>query len=308
MGAGGLQALVKGGFSVAGKRIVVAGTGPLLLAVAAHLQQDGAHIVSIAEQAPTGAMLSFATKLWSHPAKLMQGAKYLATLLKTAYRLGCWPIAAEGTTHLTAVQLTNGRDSWTEPCDFLAVGFHLVPNTELAQLLDCRLQGDHVAVDANQQTSVHDIYCAGEPAGIAGLEAAILQGAIAGLAASGRAAQGAAKHSARNRQNAFGRALEQAFALRPELRSLPASDTIVCRCEDVHYSRLRDQLSWTDAKLQTRLGMGPCQGRICGPAVQTLFGWRNTSVRPPIFPLPLSALGICPADDRNQNATSKETQ
>ena len=34
-GAGGLQALVKGGLPISGKRVVVAGSGPLLLAVAA---------------------------------------------------------------------------------------------------------------------------------------------------------------------------------------------------------------------------------------------------------------------------------
>src|SRR5262249_5030468 len=38
MGAGGLQALVKGGLPIKGKRIVVAGSGPLLLAVAAYLK------------------------------------------------------------------------------------------------------------------------------------------------------------------------------------------------------------------------------------------------------------------------------
>jgi hypothetical protein len=48
--------------------------------------------------------------------------------------------------------------------------------------------------------------------------------------------------------------------------------------------------TWTDAKLQTRCGMGPCQGRICGPIVETLFGARNESIRPPLFPLPLAAL------------------
>ena len=42
MGAGGLQAMVKAGLPIRGKRIVVAGTGPLLLAVAAYLRKHGA--------------------------------------------------------------------------------------------------------------------------------------------------------------------------------------------------------------------------------------------------------------------------
>ena len=289
-GAGGLQALVKGGYSVAGKQIVLAGTGPLLLAVAFHLQQYGAKVVTIAEQASVGKMLGFAARLCSHPAKLIQGARYRGALAKVPYRTGCWPVSAEGKDRVTAVRLTDGKRIWTEPCDLLACGFHLVPNTELATLLGCKFTGDFVSADAAQKTSLEDVYCAGEPTGIAGLDAALIQGQIAGLTAVNKRDQAALLYKQRDREQAFARKLETAFALRPELRSLAQPDTIVCRCEDVHYSQLRSQTSWTEAKLQTRCGMGPCQGRICGPAVQTLFGWRNTSVRPPLFPVPLSAL------------------
>jgi hypothetical protein len=69
-------------------------------------------------------------------------------------------------------------------------------------------------------------------------------------------------------------------------------ETIVCRCEDVPYCVLATRSGWTDAKLQTRCGMGPCQGRICGPATETLFGWKPQSIRPPLSPVPLSALGF----------------
>ncbi len=41
VGAGGLQALVQRGLPIADKRVVVAGSGPLLLAVAAHLAARG---------------------------------------------------------------------------------------------------------------------------------------------------------------------------------------------------------------------------------------------------------------------------
>ena len=88
--------------------------------------------------------------------------------------------------------------------------------------------------------------------------------------------------------------MDRAFALRDELRTLPKPDTIICRCEDVRFAQAQKQANpqsgWTDAKLQTRCGMGTCQGRICGPALNALFGWRNTSVRSPIFPVPLAAL------------------
>ena len=95
-GAGGLQALVKGGFPVQDKRVAVAGSGPLLLAVAAHLLEYGAHVTSIAEQAPMSQLVLFATSLWSRPAKALQGIGYRAALGKAPYRTGCWPVAALG--------------------------------------------------------------------------------------------------------------------------------------------------------------------------------------------------------------------
>jgi D-hydroxyproline dehydrogenase subunit alpha len=289
-GAGGLQALVKGGFPVHGKRIVVAGSGPLLLAVAAHLQQYGAEIVCVAEQAPFSRLASFAFALRSHPAKIRQGLRYRRTLRKTPYRTGCWPVSAfadEKTGALHAVELTNGVKSWKEECDLIACGFHLVPNTELASMLGCALRNDFVDVDENQRTSVANIYCAGEPTGIAGLDAALLQGEIAGLSCAGQPAK--ALRSRSRAEKRFAARLQRTFQLRPELRSLAKPETIVCRCEDVRYQSLAVRTSWTDAKLQTRCGMGPCQGRICGPATEMLFGWKMNSIRPPLFPVSVNA-------------------
>ena len=287
-GAGGLQALVKGGYEVAGKRIVVAGSGPLLLAVAVHLQEYGAKIVCVAEQAPLRQVMRFAASLWSHPAKLLQGAGYRAALAGVPYRTGYWPVAAGGGGWVESVRLTDGRRIWDEPCDLLACGFHLVPNTELASLLGCEIKDGFVAVDGQQRTSVPDVFCAGEPTGIAGVEAAQTQGAIAGLAASVAGVEMRRLAGRRARHDTFTKRLAAVFELREELRSLAAPDTIVCRCEDVTFAQLEGRSSWTDAKLQTRCGMGPCPARICGPAVQTLFGWQAPSVRPPIFPVPVS--------------------
>ena len=58
--------------------------------------------------------------------------------------------------------------------------------------------------------------------------------------------------------------MSHAFALRNELRSLATPDTIVCRCESVPLSALDREWSPRQAKLTTRIGMGPCQGRLCG--------------------------------------------
>ena len=107
------------------------------------------------------------------------------------------------------------------------------------------------------------------------------------MACAGRTNAALQRRSAAER--GFGRRLNTAFALRSDLRSLPQDDTIVCRCEDVPFGRVRGRTGWTDAKLQTRCGMGPCQGRICGPALQVLLGWQPTSIRPPLFPVPIEA-------------------
>ena len=289
LGAGGLQALMKGGLPVEGKRIVVAGTGPLLLAVAAHLRECGATVVCVAEQASFTQLLPFAVSLWDHPQKLLEGAQYRRALLGIPYRTGCWPVAAEGDSMLRQICLTDGKHSWTEVCDFLACGFHLVPNTELASLLGCRMQDGFVAVDAQLRTSVKNVFCVGEPTGIAGLAAAQIEGRIAGLAVAGKTGEADALQGARRREQKFGKRLAAAFQLRQELCALPDANTIVCRCEDVTFQKLKGHSSWTEAKLQTRCGMGPCQGRICGPAAQALFGWHASSVRPPIFPVPIAA-------------------
>jgi NADPH-dependent 2,4-dienoyl-CoA reductase/sulfur reductase-like enzyme len=305
-GAGGLQALVKGGYSVAGKKIVVAGTGPLLLAVAAHLAEDGAVISSVLEQATFAKLAPFAASLWTHPAKLVQGARFRGKLWKTPYRAGCWVIEAIAGSgqRLEAVRVTDGTRTWTEPCDLLACGYHLVPNTEIAALLGCTFRESFVQVDSAQRTSLPNVFCAGEPAGIAGLEAALVQGEIAGLACAGRSHATLQRRAAA--EHAFGNRMEKAFALRAELRSLPHPDTIVCRCEDVPFARLQGHQGWTDAKLQTRCGMGPCQGRICGPAIEQLLGWRPVSIRQPLFPVPLQAFCFPDASENNTTELIKE--
>jgi NADPH-dependent 2,4-dienoyl-CoA reductase/sulfur reductase-like enzyme len=235
----------------------------------------------------------------------MQGIQLRVELAGAPYRTGCWVVAVEGNEAVTAVCLTDGARTWTERCDLLACGFHLVPNTELASLLGCRVTETGVEVNAEQQTSVKGVYCAGEPTGVAGVDAASVQGRIAGLAAAGQAAAAAQLYARRDAEVKFGHAMTRAFALRPEVLKLSVPDTIVCRCEDVRFGDLEEKVTprrgWTDAKLQTRCGMGPCQGRICGPALQALFGWRNASVRPPIFPIPIAALCSAPLHDREDS-------
>src|SRR5215831_6806173 len=215
IGAGGLQALAKSGFPVEGKRVVVAGSGPLLLAVASYLLKHGAGVRLIAEQTTLAHLLRFSLALVRYPAKASQAARLRASLRGIPYRAGCWPVAAHGSEKLEGVTLRLGSRTWTEPCDYLACGFGLVPNTELAALLGCRID-EAIVVNEYQQTSVSGIYCAGEATGIGGLELSLVEGEIAGFAAAGRENEARRRFAERARCQRFAAALEKAFALRPD--------------------------------------------------------------------------------------------
>jgi D-hydroxyproline dehydrogenase subunit alpha len=302
MGAGGLDAMVRGGLPIAGKRVVVAGTGPLLLAVAAHVADRGAQIAAVCEQASLSRLARFAARMMREPGKLWQGAGYSLAMGPLRLKTGCWPVAAHGNGRLRAVTLRQNAKHWDVECDYLACGFHLTPNTELAVMLGCRLADGLVATDVMMRTSLPQVYCAGEPTGIGGVDLSLLEGQIAGLAAAGRTAQAQELAARRQARIGFVRALREACALDPQLRELPAEDTIVCRCEDVRYGALQQRTNWREAKLHTRCGMGPCQGRICGAATEFLFGWGAESVRPPLFPARVSSLANLPGGPADAEA------
>lgn len=317
-GAGGLQALAKSGWPVAGRRIVVAGTGPLLLAVAAFLRAGGAEIVTILEQAPRQRLATFAFGLLRYPEKWGQAAALRAELASVPYRPGHWVLAAEGNGQLEAVQITDGKTRWRERCDALALGYGLVPSNELARLLGCATRADgSVVVDEDQATSVAGVWAAGEVAGIGGEGLSLAQGEIVGAllgaqrpgtgrdVGGARSPQHAASptesrdawpdlRAARARAERFACLLRDSFALRPELRALPDDGTIVCRCEDVTWGEIAGEPGWRDAKLVSRVGMGPCQGRVCGAALRVLAEWEADVPRPPISPVPVSAWGPVP--------------
>jgi NADPH-dependent 2,4-dienoyl-CoA reductase/sulfur reductase-like enzyme len=290
MGAGGLQALAKSGMPVAAKRVVVAGSGPLLLAVAKCLREHGARVVLVAEQAGRAALMRFGLGLTRHPAKLAEAVRFQASLLGVRYLTGCWPIAADGDGKLASVTFYRAGRTWRVPCDYLACGFGLIPNLELPALLGCELTASGVKVDDYQQTSVEGVYAGGEVTGIGGLDLSEVEGEIAGLAATGKREAAESLFGVRARHRQFAAALDRAFALREELKNLPQDDTLVCRCEDVPFDRIRLCSGWRDAKLHTRCGMGPCQGRVCGAALEFILGWRVESVRPPVFPARIETL------------------
>jgi NADPH-dependent 2,4-dienoyl-CoA reductase/sulfur reductase-like enzyme len=290
MGIGGLQAFIKNGVSVSGLRIVLAGSGPLLLPVAAACVEAGAELVCIMEQAPARQLARFGAGLWRHPAKILEALRYRLQSLNVPFYTGSWVQQVTSSAGQLVVECAASGEVERIRCDILATGFGLVPNTELAQLAGCAVEDGHIRVNERQETTVAGILAAGETTGIAGADAALVEGRIAGAMAAGQAASEELPLAQRAGQQQFAAALQRDFMLRAELLSLALPDTIVCRCEDVRRSALDPGWNVRHAKLMTRAGMGPCQGRVCGPAMAALFGWDIPAVRVPALPASVAAL------------------
>jgi NADPH-dependent 2,4-dienoyl-CoA reductase/sulfur reductase-like enzyme len=340
-GAGGLQALVKGGWPIEGRRVLVAGSGPLLLAAAATLRGEGTRIVEVAEESELATVARFGIEMLSHGSPLVTALRLKAALWDVPYRPG-WRVVEVvrpgDPEHGSALRVTlahaSGRTR-TIACDALAAGWGLVPQVELAEALGCRLvdvRGARaVDVDASQRTSVDGIFAAGEPTGIAGRDAALASGALAGRAAARSLVGGDGSATAlpeRDRETARDRrTLQRAhrFADLVAHRVPPPAglatrlrdDTLVCRCEDVRWAEVRDCGDVRSAKLATRCGMGHCQGRLCHEALRVLgvpsqagssTGGEAASrpVRAPLSPMPLShllAVQATPPEDASAATT-----
>jgi NADPH-dependent 2,4-dienoyl-CoA reductase/sulfur reductase-like enzyme len=185
------------------------------------------------------------------------------------------------------VTFASGGRTWTEAVDILGTAAGLVPNTELARLAGCEVREDVVVVDTMQRTTRSGVWCAGEPTGIGGVDLALVEGEIAGLDAAGRPVPPALAR-ARTAGRRYAKRLDAAF--RVSSPELPPPETLVCRCEDVPLAALDRSWSMRQAKLYTRVGMGPCQGRVCGAALRALYGWDPDTVRSPLVPTPVASL------------------
>ncbi|WP_186134836.1 NAD(P)/FAD-dependent oxidoreductase [Burkholderia gladioli] len=300
-GAGGLQALIKGGVPVRGERIVIAGSGPLLIAALATAREAGANVLAVVEQASARAVRGFALSLAATPSKLVQAARLTRGFIGVDYLTGGVLRAAHGSARVEAATIEiEGRRRVIE-CDRIACGYGLVPNLTLPLALGCELRDGAVAVDARQRTSREAVFAAGESTGIGGMELARAEGALAGLAAAG-VDEGDRRVAALMRERevwrGFAARVARTFALGDAARALPPDDTVLCRCEDVTLGAARGYADARDAKLQTRCGMGACQGRVCGAAGAALLGWQEAAIpRPPFSPVRIGTLAALAADE-----------
>lgn len=335
VGAGGAQAMLKAGLVLPGKRVVVAGSGPLLLAVASSLAGAGAEVPAVVE---ASGYLGYARRpgaLAANPRKLAEAAVHGAALLRhrVALRTRSAVTEVHGAARVEAVTVTRLDERWRPipgtgreiACDALAVGHGLVPGIELATSLGCatRRTPDHtlaLALDRRLETSVRGLWAAGEPGGVGGAQLARAEGELAARAIAGRLGGNPGPggrvrrlRSRRTRLRAFAEAMAAAHAPGPGWTEWLTDETEVCRCEEVTAGRIREAVEEgaRDArtvKLFTRAGMGWCQGRTCGAAVSCLAGGAEPPAerRPFATPVPLGALAaLAPEVPPEQNDSQK---
>ena len=326
MTVGAAQLHVKAGLVKPGRRVVLAGTGPLLLAAAKQLHEAGVEVVSVFEAGRRRDLLRHPLRLLSGTSLLLEGLGYVNYLARHGIplRFSWGVVEAKGKEMLEEVVVAPYDREWrpeiprslTLQADCLAVEYGFVSRTELAQLLGCRQRFDKAlgwvpVTDEWQRSSPRGIYVAGDGAGVYGAEAAAIQGRIAATAClvdGGLTLPPAASRAlARDRRRLaalkrFRRGFEDFSRLRAGLLDLPAEDTVICRCENVRLKEIRKAVEagardLASLKMGTRVGMGDCQGKVCGPFCHSLLAREGSAERAgflrarfPLSPLPFSSL------------------
>jgi D-hydroxyproline dehydrogenase subunit alpha len=298
---GAAQALVNGQGVRPGHRVVVAGSGPILLPAASTLVRVGTGIVALADagdptrflrQGPRNALVGLSA------ATMRETAEHLATLARHRVRLRTRTAAIEarGDGRVEEVVLARVDADWcpvtgTEEvvaADALATSHGYLPDVALALALGAALDptadpaAPAVRVDALQATGVPGVWAAGEPTGIGGAEVAEHEGTVAGLAAAralgGRVDEGdlEAAVGRRRADEPFVRRLQLLLQVPSGALSWLRPDTVICRCEEVTLSRIDAAITHRSAcdlgsiMATTRCGTGACQGRVCAPAVSAI--------------------------------------
>jgi len=330
MTAGGAQGLVKTMHVRPGRRALVAGTGPLLLVVANQLRKVGVEVVAVLEAGrPSWSPRAF-RKVWRETSLLRDAWDYWRGLRRGGIplRFNHTVFEAHGEPEVEAV--TYGPidpETWSPireraqkiGVDLLVVGFGFVPNTELTELAGCRHEyvhevGGWVPVRTTRmETTVPGVFATGDGAGVAGALVAVEEGRIAGITAAEQAGMLRSAEAERRRAPSVERlrslsrvrdVLDEMSRIRPGLTELATPQTLACRCEEVSIAEVSAALDQgardlQAVKLLTRLGMGPCQGRNCGPSmalhVANAVGCSPAETgrinpRPPIKPVTVGAL------------------
>ncbi len=293
---GAAQALIKGQGIRPGRRVLLAGTGPLLLAAAGTLLTAGTEVVAVLDANGSRQLGRAVPAAVLSPGRSVEAAGYLAQLARhrTPYRPGMAVVRVEGDGEVERAVVAEVDADWrvrlgTEhhlDVDAVCVAYGFTPNVGVAAAVGCELaprpDGAVVVVDVGQRTSRPRVLAAGELTGVQGASVAALEGAVAGAVAA--AAEGHPvdrddlRRLVRRRDRARRAAdtLLRAAPIRAGWRSWLDDETVVCRCEEVEYRTVRHAIEELGAKdvrslkMTTRCGMGRCQAAICGPIVSDL--------------------------------------
>lgn len=301
---GGAQALLKSQRVLAGRRVLLAGVGPLLLVVASQLHEAGADVLAVAEPVAATRAAGALLGLMTAPHLVFQGIGYRWSLVKgrVPWLSRTVLVRIEGRNLVQAAVVARADTNWmavpgterTFEVDVVCVGYGLVPSIQLSRICGCAVCYDEPSQswvpirNQDMESSVSGIYIAGDGAGIAGAVVAADEGAIAGLAAARERgalspSEAARRMEPRRRQLAklerFRRTMDRIFRLRPGLFTVTTPETTVCRCEEVTLDDLEQAAqdgaaTPSELKAFTRCGMGPCQGRMCAPAVNAWLATR----------------------------------
>lgn len=293
MTPGGAQSLLKGHGVVAGKRIIVSGTGPFLLPVATALAKNGAQVEIIEAQSPLRWALS-PLALLLNPGKFPELIHYAIQIARLRIKVSFGSAITDfsnGVAHVSKVHSDlriRVKNIRSVPADVVATGWGFLPDVTLGGILGCAQTLDRdetviFAVDAEQRASVQNIWIAGEATGIGGADLAIAEGAIAGLSAAGSKVSLGLLWK-RFSKKLFARALQRSYPVGEGWQEWLRHETVICRCEEVRCQEIIEsvqELGAEDArtsKLFTRAGMGLCQGRVCSRNVSDLVA--GTTKRP----------------------------
>jgi thioredoxin reductase len=326
-----------------GRRILMAGSGPLALAFSAQLHALGANIVEVAEAAPAPRSLSLAKLFMEGDLETMiDAARYRAKLMISRVPLSYSTIIVriEGGDEVQRAMLARVDRDWrvvpgserTVEVDTVVLGYGLESSSELSRLIGCKLSYDRQRGgwiperDAELRTSVPGVFAAGDGSGIGGAKHAEAEGRVAGIAAAGDlGALGAGEASSRmaavrarlTRMDRFLTTLNQLYLVGPGLFELATDETVICRCEERTVADLDALISDgvrdpNVVRALSRIGMGRCQGRNCASNVAAAIARRLNcspelipplSVRPPIKPVPVAAV----AEERHQGESETVT-
>jgi NADPH-dependent 2,4-dienoyl-CoA reductase/sulfur reductase-like enzyme len=317
MTPGGAQSLLKGHGVVAGKAIVVSGTGPFLLPVATALAKSGAHVEIIEAQSPLRWVLS-PLALLLNPGKFPELIHYASEITQSKIKVSFGSAVTEFQNGVAQVSKVRSNLSIRKKnvrsikADVVATGWGFLPDVTLGGILGCAqtLDGDETVVfkvDSEQRSSAQNIWVAGEATGIGGADLALAEGAIAGLSAAGSRIPAGLRWK-RFTKKLFAKALQRSYPVGRGWQEWLRDETVICRCEEVCSQEIIEsvqELGAEDArtsKLFTRAGMGLCQGRICSRNVSDLVAGttkcpvsRNerlaASNRPIAAPISLGVLG-----------------